>query len=68
EVVGKHRTGKLTARRSVYNHFSPHKQKCRAALTERHYPSRALFLLHEFFDKFRQTLPVAPPLGSIAIK
>ncbi|MDR5786833.1 BON domain-containing protein [Caballeronia sp. LP003] len=23
-------------------------------------PSRALFLLHEFFDNFRQTLPVAP--------
>ncbi|MDR5769097.1 hypothetical protein, partial [Caballeronia sp. LZ028] len=36
EVVGKHRTEKLTARRSVYNHFSLHKQKCRSALTERH--------------------------------
>ncbi|WP_250476442.1 hypothetical protein, partial [Caballeronia sp. INML1] len=45
EVVGKHRTGKLTARRSVYNHFSPHKHKCRSALTERHYRFPRAFVL-----------------------
>ncbi|WP_250538401.1 MULTISPECIES: hypothetical protein, partial [unclassified Caballeronia] len=45
EVVGKHRTGKLTARRSVYNPFSPHKQKCRSALTERHYRQAGVFYL-----------------------
>jgi hypothetical protein len=43
-------------------------QKRVAAQQQKSAPSRALFLLHEFFDKFRQTLPVAPRLGSIAIK
>ncbi|MEX3941000.1 hypothetical protein AB4Y44_15900, partial [Paraburkholderia sp. BR10937] len=47
QVTGKHRAEKLTARRVVYNTFSPSKQQCRSGLTERHYRRYGGFLLVE---------------------